>query len=274
MSIGGYCHFNEGGAGKGRYFSINVFGYDLMILQDPESRILGHGAVVWDAAVVFVKYMEKNSKDFDPVKLSQKRVLELGSGCGLAGIAYMLRGAAVTLTDLPNVVLTLTERNAQTIYSQVSTLLLNDAAAYGSLSIQKPKVHSIDWTEAASRSVHLNESSENGISFQMDNLVNHEDKYDVVLLTDCVFSASLVNDLVKTILNHVEEKATVICCHEIRDEEANAAFLLEFSNYFEWKRIPKSKLDVEYSNDLIEIIVGKLKKKSKKSHCISSTIVN
>jgi len=44
------------------------------------------------------------------------------------------------------------------------------------------------------------------------------DKYDVVLLTDCVFSASLAVDLVGTILNHMEEKATVICCHEIRDE--------------------------------------------------------
>jgi predicted nicotinamide N-methyase len=42
--------------------------------------------------------------------------------------------------------------------------------------------------------------------------------YDIVLLTDCVFSTALTEDLVATILSRTAEKATVICCHEIRDE--------------------------------------------------------
>ena len=102
----GYCHFNDGGTGKNRYFKISLFGHDLMILQNPDSRILGHGAVVWDAAVVFAKYMEHNlsQKEFSTTKLKSQTVIELGSGCGLAGIAFMLRGASVTLTDLPGVV--------------------------------------------------------------------------------------------------------------------------------------------------------------------------
>ena len=40
------------------------------------------------------------------------KVLELGSGCALAGISYMLRGASVVMTDLAVVVSALTERNA------------------------------------------------------------------------------------------------------------------------------------------------------------------
>jgi hypothetical protein len=55
-----------------------VFGQTISIFQNPASRDLGHGAVVWDASVVFAKYMEQNSKEYDVKKLKAKRVLELG----------------------------------------------------------------------------------------------------------------------------------------------------------------------------------------------------
>lgn len=42
--------------------------------------------------------------------------------------------------------------------------------------------------------------------------------YDYVLLTDCVFSATLAEPLVNTILCGCGPRTTVICCHEIRDE--------------------------------------------------------
>jgi hypothetical protein len=84
--------------------------------------------------------------------------------------------------------------------------------------------------------------------------------FDIVLLTDCVFSALLVKDLVSTILKYTGPRSTVICCHEIRDEEANSAFLIELSHHFTWKRVLKSKLNAEYTNDLIEIVIGKPKK--------------
>jgi hypothetical protein len=49
------------------------------------------------------------------------------------------------------------------IYSQVSTLLLNDSETYGKLVIQKPRVYSIDWTEASSsRCTKQIESTESG----------------------------------------------------------------------------------------------------------------
>ena len=47
-------------------------------MQEPSATNLGHGAVVWDASVVFAKYMESNAKEFDPAKLNKKTVIELG----------------------------------------------------------------------------------------------------------------------------------------------------------------------------------------------------
>eukprot|EP01035_Chromulina_nebulosa_P035015 gene35015-47049_t len=264
----GYCHFNDGGAGKNRYFNISLFGHDLMIMQNPDSRVLGHGAVVWDAAVVFAKYMEHNlsQKEFSTTKLSSQTVIELGSGCGLAGIAYMLRGAAVTLTDLPAVVDALTEKNANTIFSQVA--LTSSASDEPELTgFKRPLVFPIDWTESLKKTEdkesdrRAGDGEDKEIEVQSKNQSNSRNIakqcYDVILLTDCVFSASLSEALVATIQRFCGEKSSVICCHEIRDEQANDAFLQEFSRHFDWKRTPRSKLHPDFNNDLIEIIVGK-----------------
>ena len=81
LKSSGYCHFNDNGSNK--TFSINLFGHDLDIEQDPSSQLIGHGAVVWDAAVIFCKYMEHDPKQFSADKLHGKSLIELGSGCGL-----------------------------------------------------------------------------------------------------------------------------------------------------------------------------------------------
>lgn len=111
MSAGNYCHFNDGK--NDETFSIQLFGKDIRLKQNPSSRAVGHGAVVWDASVIFAKYMENNPSEFDWAKLHGKTVLELGSGCGLAGLSFLIRGASVTFTDMESVTRSLTERNVQ-----------------------------------------------------------------------------------------------------------------------------------------------------------------
>lgn len=107
----GYCHFNENGSHN--TFMINVFGTDITINQKPDAINLGHGAVVWDAAVVFCKYLEHNSSIYSVAYLKDKKILELGAGCGLSGLTTMMKGAIVTLTDLQCVVDTLLSQNAE-----------------------------------------------------------------------------------------------------------------------------------------------------------------
>ena len=47
-------------------------------------------------------------------------------------------------------------------------------------------------------------------------------------------------------------------------QEANQHFLAEFGKYFTIKRIPRYKLNPEYKNDLVELIVAKPIRESKK----------
>ena len=48
------------------------------------------GCVVWDAAIVLVKYLEKSRKE----DLDNKKVLELGAGTGIVSLCCSLAGYA------------------------------------------------------------------------------------------------------------------------------------------------------------------------------------
>lgn len=65
-------------------------------IDNGEMRGIGTGAVVWPAAHVLVKYMEKR---YGSTGLRGKRVIDIGSGTGFAGIAAAALGANVLLTD-------------------------------------------------------------------------------------------------------------------------------------------------------------------------------
>ena len=69
--------------------------------------------------------------------------------------------------------------------------------------ILMPAVQPLDWTDF---------ESFDSVGFTDDGL------YDVVLLTDCVFSVALAIPLVNCIKRLTGNRSTVYCCHEIRDE--------------------------------------------------------
>ena len=76
-----------------RVFNIPGLPHNVTINQDWNSH--GVAAVVWEAAVVLATYLQTIS-----ATMSGKRVLELGSGTGMSGIAACMLGAEVTFTDL------------------------------------------------------------------------------------------------------------------------------------------------------------------------------
>ena len=229
----GFCHFNEGADAV--EFSLELFGHPITIAQRPVLSSLGHGACVWDASIIFAKYVEV-SRDFAASAVRGRSVLELGSGCGLAGISLMLRGAAVTLTDLEAVTSQLTRPNAMRIYHQFI-----GRGNVGGVQLIRPSVTSVDWTQHAA---------------PCDEASLHS-PYDLVLLTDCVFSRALVCDLVATIRKYSGLKSEVVCCHEVRDEDANTAFISELSKFFKLKRVTRDKLHPYFNSDQVIIVRGK-----------------
>ncbi|XP_066319895.1 uncharacterized protein [Miscanthus floridulus] len=118
--------------------SLEVMGHRLHIAQDPNSKHLG--TTVWDASMVFVKFLEKNSRKgrFCPSKLKGKRVIELGAGCGLAGFGMALLGCDVTTTDQVEV-LPLLMRNVERNRSWISQSN-SDSDSIGSITVAE-----LDW---------------------------------------------------------------------------------------------------------------------------------
>ena len=68
-----------------------------------ETKGLGTGTLVWPAAHVLSKYLEKRflsvGDSFSHPPLAGKRVCDVGSGTGITGFVAAAMGATVTLTD-------------------------------------------------------------------------------------------------------------------------------------------------------------------------------
>ncbi|KAK2994491.1 hypothetical protein RJ640_026729 [Escallonia rubra] len=82
---------------------LDACGRSLSIHQSPSS--LGTpgvtGAVMWDSGVVLGKFLEY-AVEVGMIGLQGKKVVELGSGCGLVGCIAALLGAQIILTDMPD----------------------------------------------------------------------------------------------------------------------------------------------------------------------------
>ncbi|XP_015883872.3 uncharacterized protein LOC107419629 isoform X2 [Ziziphus jujuba] len=84
-------------------FSLDSCGHSLSILQSPSSLATPGvtGSVMWDSGVVLAKFLE-HAVDSGTLLLHSKKIVELGSGCGMVGCIAALLGGQVILTDLPD----------------------------------------------------------------------------------------------------------------------------------------------------------------------------
>ncbi|KAK6141747.1 hypothetical protein DH2020_024516 [Rehmannia glutinosa] len=112
---------------------LEVLGHQLHFAQDPNSKHLG--TTVWDASMVFAKFLEKNCRKgrFSPSKLKGKRVIELGAGCGVAGFGVALLGCDVISTDQTEV-LPLLMRNVERNTSRILQMNPN-SDSFGSIQV-------------------------------------------------------------------------------------------------------------------------------------------
>lgn len=83
-----------GGGGPGRTLRL---GQGLVDPDEEGWMTEGDCPTVWDASAVLADYLLARAGE---LQLSGRRVVEIGSGCGLAGLVAASLGADVTLTDL------------------------------------------------------------------------------------------------------------------------------------------------------------------------------
>ncbi|KAG5179856.1 putative methyltransferase-domain-containing protein [Tribonema minus] len=166
---------DQGGA---QVVKVSVRGGEICIAQQPGSGNLGTS--VWDASVILVHYLNDNSKQFNQRTMDGKRVLELGAGCGLAGIYCATLGADVTLTDLEPVLPILNQNARRNLGGMPESV--------------KYKVQEYCW----------------------GNPVDALDApYDYIIACDCVYVESLVEVLVWSLEQLAGASTTVVVCRHV-----------------------------------------------------------
>ncbi|KAJ3689086.1 hypothetical protein LUZ61_018250 [Rhynchospora tenuis] len=226
--------------------AIEAFGHRLHISQDPNSKHLG--MTVWDASMVLVKYLEKNSRKgrFSPAKIKGKRVIELGAGCGLAGLGMALLGCDVILTDQLEV-LPLLARNVDRNKSWISQGS-SDSGSFGSVSVAE-----LDW----------------GNKKQIEAV---GPPFDYIIGTDVVYAEHLLEPLIETILALSGPRTIILIGHEIRSTTVHEQMIEMLKNNFIVRSIPKSKMDIKYQHPSIQLYMMELKAQPKSNSEPSETI--
>lgn len=217
-----------------------LFGITLQLAQDPSSNNLG--TTVWDASIVLAKYIEKNSRrgDFSRAKVRGRRVLELGAGMGLAGMALALLGCDVEFTDIGDV-LTLLRHNVEQNVSPAA-LKLKDAA-WAAQEVGSCRVAPLDWSDPAC-------------------FASFQPPYDFILAADCVYSELAVPHLLATVLHMCGPRTQTIITNEFRSQAVHDIFMERFSQHFTIRKVQAGKMDPNYQHPLIHIYLLKRRKQA------------
>ena len=160
------------------------------------------GRTIWDGAVVLAKYLEE-------IEDTLGRVIEVGAGVGLAGLAAAACSAThVVLTDLPYTLKTLKGNVGATLKLWDSTTTTNI------------EVTALDWTD----------------------LPSTMPSYDTVLSADCVWIPDLVPAFVNT-LTHLRsfsksKRFRVLLSHQTRSHLTDRLLFSSLeSNHFTIKKL-------------------------------------
>lgn len=168
---------------------------ELVILQDPNTNPIG--SVVWEVSIVFSRLLDAKVL-FD---VAGRNVLELGAGCGVAGMACLLHGAAsVVFTDLPELVPHVKENVLRNLGKR-----------------HEP----YDWT---------------AVPLDWTKDIELTGKFDFVLATDCVYHDHLVQPLVRTLRSVCSPTTTLCLVYERRDPTVLSTFESLLKNAFKVKR--------------------------------------
>ncbi|RMX65115.1 hypothetical protein DD238_005574 [Peronospora effusa] len=187
----------------------------------------GTGLTTWDGSVVLAKYLEYQRRD----DIAGKKIVELGAGTGLVGIAAALLGAQeVILSDLDYVIDNLANNVAETM-----KLAAN-----------------------ANRPVDCDVSTR--VLNWFNPPINLGD-IDFILASDVVWIEELIPPLVATVdllLRHSAVKTEILMSYQKRSIVSDQVLVSELKRYnFVTTRVPVTNLHPEFSTDRIDVWIIK-----------------
>lgn len=217
----------------GRFYSYNalegltIAGEKLRVQEIPNQQNTGTGVNVWDGALLLAQYLEKQ-----PALVKSKRIVELGAGCGLVGIAAGILGAKdVLVTDLPY-----TLANMQANVDQHAHLWTNAGC-------QQLKCHTCDWFHPPTlHELAVVMSPPSSSSAGESSITNPDWRPDVILIADCVWMHELVAPLLATVeqwtkirrsnWDTTQQSTKVIISYQRRGKDTHEAFMAGLHSKF------------------------------------------
>ncbi|CAN0915207.1 Protein N-lysine methyltransferase METTL21D [Linum grandiflorum] len=209
----------------------------LSIQQDNGSMHVGTS--VWPCSLVLAKFIERWSEippspsaenpyssllDF---RSTRRRAIELGTGCGAAGMALHLLGLTdVILTDIAPVMPALKhnlKRNKQTLGKMLKTSILY-------------------WNNK-------------------DQMRSLNPPFDMVVAADVVYIEESVGQLIGAMESLVADDGVVLLGYQLRSPEAHKLFWEMSEEAFEIEKVPHEHLHPDYAYEEADVYVFRKKKK-------------
>jgi predicted nicotinamide N-methyase len=184
-------------------FRMTIGGHEMELEQEYAwASVDTVGLTVWDASLVLAAYLEQLQMAKGKELFAGRRVLELGSGCGVAGIAAALLGARVVLTD----------------WEVCIPLLRRNAARNAPLCAHPVEVQLLSW--------RLEEEAGCGC-----------EPYEIVLGADLLYQSHAILPLLRTLHRLTNPSSLILFSYE-RHNEMPDEFLRQVPEYFDLEEVP------------------------------------
>ncbi|KAG1052068.1 hypothetical protein G6F43_005775 [Rhizopus delemar] len=191
----------------------------ILLAQDTSG---GCGGMIWEAANVMIEYFiwkQKESEDF----LTNKTVIELGSGTGLVGLTIAK------------------------IYSKVNKVILTDQLPMMNLMLENIKLNKLGHLVQA-EILNWGEEIPNELSSNVD----------VILASDCVYLEIAFIPLIETLLA-LSTKDTLIYLAYKKRRKADKRFFQLAKKKFEFTEVMDDPKREEYNRQSLKLFVFKKK---------------